>query len=112
MVCFENVTQLDKAKIEVQKSRDAADAANRAKSEFLANMSHEIRTPMNAILGFTDLLQRGLANSEEEQNEYLSRIQSSGRHLLELINDILDLSKIEAGKMEMQNSEWRFQLSW
>ncbi len=105
MVCFENVTQLDKAKIEVQKSRDAADAANRAKSEFLANMSHEIRTPMNAILGFTDLLQRGLANSEEEQNEYLSRIQSSGRHLLELINDILDLSKIEAGKMEMQNSE-------
>ncbi len=105
MVCFENVTQLDKAKIEVQKSRDAADAANRAKSEFLANMSHEIRTPMNAILGFTDLLQRGIAKTEEEQNEYLSRIQSSGRHLLDLINDILDLSKIEAGKMEMETSE-------
>ena len=105
MVCFENVTQLDRAKIEVQKSRDAADAANRAKSEFLANMSHEIRTPMNAILGFTDLLQRGIANSREEQTEYLSTIQSSGAHLLELINDILDLSKIEAGKMELEICE-------
>ncbi len=102
MVCFENVTFLDEAKKEVQKSKEAADAANRAKSEFLANMSHEIRTPMNAILGFTDLLQRGMADSREEQTEYLSTIQSSGSHLLELINDILDLSKIEAGKMEME----------
>ena len=102
MVCFENVTQLDKAKIEVQRSRDAADAANRAKSQFLANMSHEIRTPMNSILGFTDLLQRGIANSPEEEREYLARIHSSGQHLLDLINDILDLSKIEAGKMDLK----------
>lgn len=105
MVCFENVTQLDKAKVEVQKSRDAADAANRAKSQFLANMSHEIRTPMNAILGFTDLLQRGIAKTPEEEQEYLARIQSSGQHLLDLINDILDLSKIEAGKMELEINE-------
>ncbi len=102
MVCFENITFLDQAKEEIQQSRDAADAANRAKSEFLANMSHEIRTPMNAILGFTDLLQRGIAESPDEQHEYLRTIQTSGSHLLELINDILDLSKIEAGKMEME----------
>ena len=64
-------------------------------------MSHEIRTPMNAILGFTDWLQRGLANNKDEEHEYLSTIHSSGTHLMELINDILDLSKIEANKMEI-----------
>ena len=105
MICFENVTLLDQAKVEIQKSQQAAVAANQAKSDFLANMSHEIRTPMNAILGFTDLLRRGLATSEEEQTEYLSTIHSSGTHLLELINDILDLSKIEADKLELERRE-------
>ena len=94
LVCFEDVTEL-------QRSKKAAESANQAKSDFLANMSHEIRTPMNAILGFTDWLQRGLADDRDQELEYLSTIHSSGTHLLELINDVLDLSKIEAGKMEI-----------
>lgn len=94
LVSFANVTELERSKM-------AAEDANSAKSDFLANMSHEIRTPMNAILGFTDWLQRGMAKSPEEQQEYLSTIHSSGSHLLRLINDILDLSKIEAGKLEI-----------
>ena len=80
-------------------SKRKAEDANKAKSEFLANMSHEIRTPMNAILGFTDLLSP--LCSQPEENSYLSSIISSGKTLLNLINDILDLSKIEAGKLNI-----------
>ena len=76
------------------------DAANKAKSEFLANMSHEIRTPMNAVLGYAELL--GFMLEDKTQRDYLESIKSSGRSLLTLINDILDLSKIEAGKLELQ----------
>jgi signal transduction histidine kinase len=76
------------------------DAANRAKSEFLANMSHEIRTPMNAVLGYAELL--GFMLEDKTQRGYIESIKSSGRSLLTLINDILDLSKIEAGKLELQ----------
>ena len=81
-------------------ARDAAEAANRTKSEFLANMSHEIRTPMNAILGFTEILSELI--TDPLQKEYLSSVQSSGKSLLSLINDILDLSKVEAGKLELE----------
>src|SRR5260370_12603242 len=79
------------------------DAANRHKSEFPANMSHELRTPLNAVLGFSDiLLQRMFGGMNEKQEEYLRDIRESGAHLLALINDILDLSKIEAGRMELE----------
>ncbi len=83
-----------------ERERKAADAANKAKSEFLANMSHEIRTPMNAILGFSEILLKKA--NDHQQKSYLASILSSGRALLSLINDILDLSKIEAGKLDIQ----------
>jgi signal transduction histidine kinase len=88
------------------KSREL-EAASRHKSEFLANMSHELRTPLNAIIGFSEVLgERMFGDLNEKQAEYIQDIQSSGRHLLALINDILDLSKVEAGRMELELSRF------
>jgi PAS domain S-box-containing protein len=102
LVSLEDITELEQKEAELRESRDEANKANSAKSEFLARMSHEIRTPLNAILGFADILRRGFVQHENERLEYLATIHASGQHLLAIINDILDLSKVEAGRMELE----------
>jgi signal transduction histidine kinase/CheY-like chemotaxis protein/HAMP domain-containing protein len=99
---YADITELKQREAELATARDAADAANQTKSSFLANMSHELRTPLNAIIGYSEILQEDAADKgDKEPIGDLQKIESAGRHLLGLINNILDLSKIEARKMDV-----------
>jgi signal transduction histidine kinase len=98
-----DITDRKNAEDAIIQSKILAEKANRTKSEFLANMSHELRTPLNSIIGYSQILNQNLSgNMDEKEIEYSSNILNGGEHLLDLINNILDISKIEAGKMDYE----------
>jgi signal transduction histidine kinase len=110
VIAIENVrlfTELETRNREIGDKSRQLEVASQHKSEFLANMSHELRTPLNAVIGFSEVLtDRMFGELNEKQDEYLKDIHASGQHLLSLINDILDLSKIEAGRMELELADF------
>ncbi len=101
---LEDISSEHAARTQLAEARDLAVQAARLKSEFLANMSHELRSPINAVLGFTELLMG--TNLADHQREFVQKVQASGRHLLLIVNDVLDLSKVEAGKLRIEQSEF------
>ncbi len=101
LVIVRDVTDRKQVELELQRAKEQAESANSAKSTFLSSMSHELRTPLNAILGFAQLLNRDIALTTEQQR-YIDTINRNGQHLLELINDVLEVSKIESGKITLQ----------
>ena len=103
LISMDDITLLEEKEQLLRHSMEAAEEANVAKSAFLSNMSHEIRTPMTAILGFTEVLSRGIDLSVDDRKRHLGTISKSGQHLLELINDVLDLSKVESGAMDVES---------
>jgi PAS domain S-box-containing protein len=102
ITCGIDVTRLKETEIQLIEQREAAEAASRAKSVFLANMSHELRTPLNAIIGFAEMMMKGyLGQLAGQQQDYVTHIYQSGEHLLRLVSDLLDLSRLESGKLDL-----------
>lgn len=108
VVAHENITRRKRVEVELEQAKNAAEAANQAKSDFFTNMSHELRTPLNGILGYSQILKQDKELSQK-QRDGIETIHNSGEHLLTLLNDVLDLAKIEAGKLEIEPAEFHLQ---